>query len=249
MEDRSPGGWSAWPPLAVRHRLPRAVGGVVDVFDWSRSSCRPVGIWTQLVKLDIGRRGRRRLRARTRWSASRSGRGGAMAASAPASSCCRARSRCRDRQRVPIIALVPIFNNMFASTSETPRRLMVTLMRSSWSSSTRCAGLRDVDRRHRELLRSYAVRRHVLVVRIPNALPYLFTALRIAPLAVITASWPSTSAARRTGWGADHRAAVEFETAAPGRTCRALPARSGVLPDPLGHGDLDQPAQGRKAPV
>jgi NitT/TauT family transport system permease protein len=91
---------------------------------------------------------------------------------------------------IPIIVLVPVFNNMLASTTEVPRRLMVTLIVSFIVLVNVAKGLRRVSPLHVELLRSYAASpRQVLVkARIPNAVPFLFTALKIAaPVAVITA--------------------------------------------------------------
>jgi NitT/TauT family transport system permease protein len=91
---------------------------------------------------------------------------------------------------IPIIVLVSVFNNMFAITSEIPRRLMVTLIVYFIVLINVARGLRQVEALHVELLRSYAATpTQVLTkVRIPNALPYLFTAIRIAaPNAVIVA--------------------------------------------------------------
>jgi NitT/TauT family transport system permease protein len=91
---------------------------------------------------------------------------------------------------IPIIVLVPVFNNMFASTTEVPRRLMVTLIVSFIVLVNVAKGLRQVSATHMELMRSYAASPIEILVktRIPNALPYLFTALKIAaPVAVITA--------------------------------------------------------------
>jgi NitT/TauT family transport system permease protein len=91
---------------------------------------------------------------------------------------------------IPIIVLVPVFNNMFASTTEVPRRLMVTLIVSFIVLVNVAKGLRQVSATHMELMRSYAASPTEILVktRIPNALPYLFTALKIAaPVAVITA--------------------------------------------------------------
>jgi NitT/TauT family transport system permease protein len=91
---------------------------------------------------------------------------------------------------IPIVVLVAIFNNMFSITSEVPRRLMVTLIVFFIVLVNVAKGLRQVQPTHLELLRSYAASpREVLVkARIPNALPHLFTALKIAaPTAVITA--------------------------------------------------------------
>ncbi len=91
---------------------------------------------------------------------------------------------------VPIIVLVAVFNNMFSITTEVPRRLMVTLIVFFIVLVNVAKGLRQVSPTHLELLRSYAAspRDVLLKARIPNALPYLFTALKIAaPTAVITA--------------------------------------------------------------
>jgi len=91
---------------------------------------------------------------------------------------------------VPIFVLVAVFNNMFSITSEVPRRLMVTLVVYFIVLVNVAKGLRQVSPTHLELLRSYAARPTEVIrkVRTPNAVPYLFTALKIAaPAAVITA--------------------------------------------------------------
>ncbi len=91
---------------------------------------------------------------------------------------------------IPIIVLVPVFNNMFASTTEVPRRLMVTLIVSFIVLLNVAKGLRQVSPTHMELLHSYAASKGEILrkARIPNAVTYLFTALKIAaPVAVITA--------------------------------------------------------------
>jgi len=91
---------------------------------------------------------------------------------------------------ISIIVLVPVFNNMFASTTEVPRRLMVTLIVSFIVLLNVAKGLRQVSAIHMELLQSYAASKSEILrkVRIPNATSYLFTALKIAaPVAVITA--------------------------------------------------------------
>lgn len=91
---------------------------------------------------------------------------------------------------VPIFVLVAVFNNMFAITSEVPRRLMVTLVVYFVVLVNVARGLRQVDATHVELMRSYAASDWQVLrrVRVPNAIPYFFTALKIAaPLAVITA--------------------------------------------------------------
>ena len=91
---------------------------------------------------------------------------------------------------IPIFVLVTVFNNMFAITSEVPRRLMVTIVVYFIVLVNVAKGLRQVSSTHLELLRSYAASPTAVLrkARIPNAVPYLFTALRIAaPAAVITA--------------------------------------------------------------
>ena len=91
---------------------------------------------------------------------------------------------------VPIFVLVAVFNNMFSITSEVPRRLMVTLVVSFIVLVNVARGLREVDPTQLELMRSYAASDVAVLrkVRVPNAVPYLFTALKIAaPASVITA--------------------------------------------------------------
>jgi NitT/TauT family transport system permease protein len=91
---------------------------------------------------------------------------------------------------VPIFVLVAVFNNMFSITSEVPRRLMVSLVVQFIVLVNVTRGLREVEQTQLELMRSYAASERAILrkVRIPNAVPYLFTALKIAaPAAVITA--------------------------------------------------------------
>jgi len=105
---------------------------------------------------------------------------------------------------IPIIVLVPVFNNMFSSTTEVPRRLMVTLIVFFIVMINVAKGLRQVAPIHLELMKSYAASpRSILVkTRIPNAIPYLFTALKIAaPGAVITAFVAEYFGGRQNGLG------------------------------------------------
>lgn len=91
---------------------------------------------------------------------------------------------------VPIFVLVAVLNNMFAITSEVPRRVMVTLVVYFIVLVNVAKGLTQVSPTHVELMKSYAASdtEILLKVRIPNAIPYLFTALKIsAPASVITA--------------------------------------------------------------
>lgn len=91
---------------------------------------------------------------------------------------------------MPIIALAPIFNTMFSTTSSVPRRLVVTLVVFFPLFVNALRGLRQVQPIHRELLASYAAGGWAFArtVRVPNALPFVFTGLRLAAsLAVIAA--------------------------------------------------------------
>jgi NitT/TauT family transport system permease protein len=91
---------------------------------------------------------------------------------------------------MPIIALAPIFNNMFSTTSTVPRRLIVTVVVFFPVFVNALRGLRQVAPIHRELLDSYAASgwEFARKVRVPNALPFVFTGLRLAAsLAVIAA--------------------------------------------------------------
>jgi NitT/TauT family transport system permease protein len=83
-----------------------------------------------------------------------------------------------------------VFNNMYPVTSEVPRRLMVTLVVYFIVLINVARGLREVGNVYLDLMRSYAASEVTVLrkVRVPHAVPYLFTALRIAaPAAVITA--------------------------------------------------------------
>jgi NitT/TauT family transport system permease protein len=106
---------------------------------------------------------------------------------------------------VPIFVLVAVFNNMFAITSEVPRRLMVTIVVYFIVLVNVARGLRQVSPIHLELLRSYAASPSEVLVkaRVPNAVPYLFTALKIAaPAAVITAFVAEYFGGSQNGLGA-----------------------------------------------
>lgn len=105
---------------------------------------------------------------------------------------------------IPIVVLVSIFVNQYQSTSEMPRRLMVTLVVFFIVLVNVAKGLRQVHPTHVELLRSYAASPVDVLVkaRIPNAVPYLFTALKIAaPTSVITAFVAEYFGGRQNGLG------------------------------------------------
>ncbi|MEV4537005.1 ABC transporter permease [Asanoa sp. NPDC049518] len=91
---------------------------------------------------------------------------------------------------LPIIALAPILNNMFDSTSSVPRRLVVAIVVFFPVFVNALRGLREVDPIHRDLMASYAASGWTVtrLVRLPAALPFVFTGLRQASsLAVIAA--------------------------------------------------------------
>ncbi|GAB7045038.1 ABC transporter permease [Catenuloplanes indicus] len=91
---------------------------------------------------------------------------------------------------LPIIALAPILNNMFSATSNIPRRLVVAIVVFFPVFITTLRGLREVDPVHRDLMDSYAAGGWTFsrLVRLPGALPFVFTGIRQASsLAVIAA--------------------------------------------------------------
>lgn len=91
---------------------------------------------------------------------------------------------------MPIIVLVAIFNNLFSITSQVPRRLMVLVAVFFIVFINVSKGLRQSNATQLELLRSYGAGPSAILrkVKLPNALAFLFTALRqAAPVAVVTA--------------------------------------------------------------
>ncbi|MEJ3748891.1 ABC transporter permease [Actinomycetes bacterium KLBMP 9797] len=91
---------------------------------------------------------------------------------------------------LPIIALAPILNNMFDATSSVPRRIVVGIVVFFPVFVNTLRGLREVNPTHRELMDSYAAGGWTFtrLVRLPGALPFVFTGLRQASsLAVIAA--------------------------------------------------------------
>ncbi len=91
---------------------------------------------------------------------------------------------------VPIVALAPVFTTMFGSTTEIPRRLVVTVVVvvPVFVSTTR--GLRQVQPVHAELMSALAATpgQFARFVRLPGAVPHIMTGLRLAaPAAVIAA--------------------------------------------------------------
>jgi NitT/TauT family transport system permease protein len=105
---------------------------------------------------------------------------------------------------IPIVVMVALFTTMYSSTSEIPRRLMVTIIVNFIVLVNVSKGLRQVHRTHLELLRSLAASPGAVLrkARIPNAIPYFFTSLKIAaPTAVITAFVSEYFGGRQNGLG------------------------------------------------
>jgi NitT/TauT family transport system permease protein len=83
---------------------------------------------------------------------------------------------------VPIIALAPIMINWFGFESQLPRVAIVALMTFFPMLVNTVRGLTSVDVAALELMASYAASERAVLfrLRVPNALPYWFTALRVA---------------------------------------------------------------------
>jgi len=91
---------------------------------------------------------------------------------------------------IPAVVIVGVLNNMYALDSQIGRRLMVSIAVFFIVFVQVTKGLTHNDATQIELMDSYAATpRQVLAkVRIPNALPFFFTAIRTAaPIAVIIA--------------------------------------------------------------
>lgn len=91
---------------------------------------------------------------------------------------------------IPAVVIVGVLNNMYAIDSQIGRRIMVTLAVFFIVFVQVARGLRQNNPTQLELMRSYAAspRQTLLKVRLPNTMPFLFTAIRTAaPIAVIIA--------------------------------------------------------------
>jgi len=114
---------------------------------------------------------------------------------------------------LPIIALAPILNNMFETTSSLPRRLVAGIIVFFPVFLNTLRGLREVDPTHRELMRSYAASDWTFArkVRLPGALPFVFTGLRQASsLAVIAAVVAEYFGGLQNGLGSRITSAAAF---------------------------------------
>ena len=83
---------------------------------------------------------------------------------------------------VPIIAFAPIMNNWFGITNPASKMAIVAIIVFFPTMINTVRGLTLVDVSELELMRSYAASPADVMfkVRIPNALPYIFSALRVA---------------------------------------------------------------------
>jgi NitT/TauT family transport system permease protein len=114
---------------------------------------------------------------------------------------------------LPIIALAPILNNMFESTSSIPRRIVAAIIVFFPVFINTLRGLREVDPIHRELMQSYAASGWTFArkVRLPGALPFVFTGLRQASsLAVIAAVVAEYFGGLQNGLGSRITSAAAF---------------------------------------
>jgi NitT/TauT family transport system permease protein len=83
---------------------------------------------------------------------------------------------------VPIIAFAPLLNNWFGLTNSLSKALMAAVLVFFPVMANVIRGLVDVDPAAVELMRSYAASEWTILrkLRVPNALPYFFTALKVA---------------------------------------------------------------------
>ena len=83
---------------------------------------------------------------------------------------------------VPIIAFAPIMNNWFGLTNPASKMAIVSIIVFFPTMINTVRGLTLVDVSQLELMQSYAAKpsRIMFSLRIPNALPFIFSALRVA---------------------------------------------------------------------
>jgi len=83
---------------------------------------------------------------------------------------------------VPIIAFAPIFNNWFGVDSQVSKAMIAAVLVFFPVMINTVRGLLNVDPAALELMRSYAASDLTVFrsLRVPNALPFVFTALRVA---------------------------------------------------------------------
>jgi NitT/TauT family transport system permease protein len=120
---------------------------------------------------------------------------------------------------VPILAFAPLFNNWFGLDQQLSKAMVAAALCFFPVMINTVRGLTTVDPRSIELLRSYATSEAgvFMKLRVPNALPYVFTALRLAVTqATIGAAVGENFAAPRASLGqyiATYSAFLNFERA------------------------------------
>jgi len=83
---------------------------------------------------------------------------------------------------IPIIAFAPLFNTWFGLLNPLSKMMMAAVLSFFPVMANVTRGLSGVDQAQLELMRSYAAPESTILrkVRIPNSLPYFFTALKLA---------------------------------------------------------------------
>jgi NitT/TauT family transport system permease protein len=83
---------------------------------------------------------------------------------------------------VPIIALAPIFNNWFGTITPTSKIALVAVLTYFTATISTIRGLTSADPLSLELMRSYAASNFETFrkLRLPTALPFIFSALKVA---------------------------------------------------------------------
>lgn len=91
---------------------------------------------------------------------------------------------------VPIIALAPIANGMFSITNPVSKMVVVAIVVFFPVMVNTARGLIEVEESELELMRSYAAapREVMWRVRVPRALPYFFSAMKVAAVLSIIAA-------------------------------------------------------------
>jgi NitT/TauT family transport system permease protein len=120
---------------------------------------------------------------------------------------------------MPIVALGPIFYNLFGPTSEGARRFVVALVAFFPVFVNTLKGLTQVDPVHEELMRSYAAGpgAFLRLVRFPNAMPFAITGLRVAAsLSVIAAVVVEYFGGLQNGLGSRVASAMKLSQAPKG---------------------------------
>jgi NitT/TauT family transport system permease protein len=118
---------------------------------------------------------------------------------------------------VPILAFAPLFNNWFGLDQQLSKAMVAAVLCFFPVMINTVRGLTTVDPRAIELFRSYATPERSVFrkLRVPNALPYIFTSLRLAvTLATIGAVVGEYFAAPRASLGqyiATYSAFLNFE--------------------------------------